>query len=198
MHSQSRRFSWFLLSLLVIAGAAGLTGSAPAEAQETSRVRVQTNLGSFVIELDRARAPLTVANFLQYVASGQYNGTLFHRVINNFVAQAGGYDQKMTEKPTRAPVPNESGNGLSNVRGSVGLARTGEPHSGNAQFYVNLTDNPALDPQPSRWGYTVFGRVVEGMTVLDDIGAVATGAGGTFDKDVPLKPVVIEKMEVVK
>lgn len=200
MHSKSRRFSWFLLSLLALAGAAGLTGTAWAQtqAQDASRVRVQTNLGSFVIELDRARAPLTVANFLQYVASGQYNGTLFHRVINNFVAQAGGYDEKMTEKPTRAPVPNESGNGLSNLRTTVGLARTGEPHSGNAQFYVNLADNPALDPQPSRWGYTVFGRVVEGMNVLDDIGAVATGAAGSFDKDVPLKPVVIEKMEVVK
>ena len=101
---------------------------------------------------------------------------MFHRVIGNFVVQGGGYDPKYVEKPTRAGVPNESGNGLSNRRGTVGLARTGEPHSGTAQFYVNLADNAALDPQPSRWGYTVFGRVVEGMNVVDDIGAVATGS----------------------
>ena len=134
-------------------------------------------MGSFVIELDTERAPLTVANFLEYVRAGHYNGTIFHRVINNFVAQGGGYDEKYVEKPTRAGIPNESGNGLSNRRGTVGLARTGEPHSGNAQFYINLADNPALDPQASRWGYAVFGRVVEGMNVVDDIGAVATGAG---------------------
>lgn len=170
----------------------------PAQAQEATRVRVQTTLGTFVIELEMARAPLTVANFLEYVRSGQYNGTLFHRVISNFVAQAGGYDEKMGEKPTRASIPNESGNGLSNRRGTVGLARTGDPHSGTAQFYVNLNDNAALDPQPSRWGYAVFGKVVEGINVLDDIGAVATGTVAPFDKDVPLKAVVIQKMEVMK
>jgi cyclophilin family peptidyl-prolyl cis-trans isomerase len=170
----------------------------PAHAEEAVRVRVQTTLGSFVIELDTARAPLTVANFLEYVRSGQYTGTIFHRVISNFVAQAGGYDQKMAEKPTRAGIPNESGNGLSNRRGSIGLARSGEPHSGTAQFYVNLNDNAALDPQPSRWGYAVFGKVVEGMKVLDDIGAVATGAVAPFEKDAPLTPVVVQKMEVMK
>jgi cyclophilin family peptidyl-prolyl cis-trans isomerase len=172
--------------------------TSPAQAQEAARVRVHTTLGSFMIELETARAPLTVANFLEYVRSGQYNGTIFHRVINNFVAQTGGYDEKMVEKPTRASIPNESGNGLSNRRGTVGLARTGEPHSGNAQFYVNLNDNAALDPQPSRWGYAVFGKIVEGMDVLDGIGAVATGTVAPFDKDVPLKAVVIQKMEVVK
>jgi cyclophilin family peptidyl-prolyl cis-trans isomerase len=166
--------------------------------EEASRVRVQTSLGSFVIELETARAPLTVANFLEYVRSGYFSGTLFHRVINGFVAQGGGYDEKYVEKPTRAAIPNESGNGLSNRRGTVGLARTGHPHSGTAQFYLNLADNAALDPQASRWGYAVFGRIAEGMNVVDDIGAVATGAGGTFDKDVPLKPVVILKMEIVK
>lgn len=170
----------------------------PAQAQQATRVRVQTTLGSFVIELEAARAPLTVANFLEYVRAGQYDGTIFHRVINNFVAQAGGYDEKRVEKPTRAPIPNESGNGLSNRRGTVGLARTGDPHSGTAQFYVNLNDNAALDPQPSRWGYAVFGKVVEGINVLDDIGAVATGTIAPFDKDVPLKAVVIQKVEIVK
>lgn len=169
-----------------------------ARAQEDPRVRVETNLGSFVIQLDTARAPLTSANFLEYARAGHYEGTIFHRIIGGFVAQGGGYDQKYVEKPTRAGVPNESGNGLSNRRGTVGLARTGEPHSGNAQFYLNLTDNAALDPQPSRWGYAVFGRVVEGMEVVDDIGAVATGQVGPFDKDAPLKPVVILKVTQIK
>ncbi|MFL6578078.1 MAG: peptidylprolyl isomerase, partial [Povalibacter sp.] len=116
----------------------------------------------------------------------------------NFVAQGGGYDEKFIEKPTQSPVPNESGNGLSNRRGTVGLARTGEPHSGTSQFYVNLSDNPALDPQTSRWGYAVFGKVTEGMTVVDEIGAVATGPAGPFEGDAPLKPVIIEKIEELK
>lgn len=186
--------------LIAILALACLCGAADAqEAAETaSKVRVQTTLGAFVIELDTARAPLTVASFLEYVRAGHYNGTLFHRVINSFVAQGGGYDEKFVEKPTRAGIPNESGNGLSNRRGTIGLARTGAPHSGTAQFYVNLADNPALDPQPSRWGYAVFGKIIDGMNVVDDIGGVATGAGGTFEKDVPLKPVVIQKIEVMK
>lgn len=169
-----------------------------AQAQEAPRVRVQTTMGSFVIELDVDRAPLTVANFLEYVRKQHYDGTLFHRVISNFVAQGGGYDEQYVERPTRAGIPNESGNGLSNRRGTVGIARSGDPHSANAQFYVNLADNPALDPQSSRWGYAVFGKVVEGMNILDGIGAVATGAVGPFEKDAPLKPVVILKAEEMK
>jgi cyclophilin family peptidyl-prolyl cis-trans isomerase len=181
-----------LIAALLLA--VGLT----AHAQDNPRVRVDTNMGKFVIELDSARAPLTVANFLEYMRAGHYNGTIFHRVIANFVAQGGGYDEKNVEKPTRAGVPNESGNGLSNRRGTVGLARTGDPHSGNAQFYINFADNAALDPQPSRWGYAVFGRVVEGMNVVDDIGAVATGEYGPFEKDAPLKPVIIIRIEELK
>lgn len=119
-------------------------------------------------------------------------------MIANFVAQGGGYDESGVEKPARAGIPNESGNGLSNRRGTVGLARTADPHSGNAQFYVNLADNAALDPQPSRWGYTVFGRVVEGMNVVDEIGAVATGQVKAFERDAPVKPVVIRKMAEMK
>lgn len=169
----------------------------PTHAQEPTLVRVYTNLGSFLIQLKTQRAPLTTANFLEYVRAGHYEGTLFHRVVGNFVAQGGGYDQEYNEKPTREPVPNESGNGLSNLRGTVGLARTGAPHSGTSQFYVNLADNPALDPQPSRWGYAVFGRVIEGMNVIDQIGAVATGERGPFESEAPLKPIVIEKMEIL-
>jgi cyclophilin family peptidyl-prolyl cis-trans isomerase len=182
---------------LRLAAIAGLFFCLQAHAQET-RVRVDTTLGSFTIALYTDRAPLTSANFLEYVRAGHYSGTIFHRVIANFVAQGGGYDVKNVEKPTKAGVPNESGNGLSNVRGSVGLARTGDPHSGTAQFYLNLRDNAALDPQASRWGYTVFARVVEGMQVIDDLGAVATGEVGPHTQDAPLKPVVIEKMEILR
>jgi cyclophilin family peptidyl-prolyl cis-trans isomerase len=170
------------------------SGAAP----QTSRVRVKTSMGSFVIELDGTRAPLTVANFLEYVRAGHYTGTLFHRVVGNFIVQGGGFDEKFVEKPTRPGIPNESGNGLSNRRGTVGLARTSEPHSGNAQFFVNLGDNAMLDPQASHWGYVVFGRVVEGMEIVDDIGAVATGAVGPWTRDAPLKPIVIQSVEELK
>ena len=184
---------------LIAWSAALLLGFASlASAQSAPRVRVDTTLGSFTIELDPQRSPLTVASFLEYVKAGHYNDTVFHRVIGNFVVQGGGYDAKYVEKPTRPGSPNESGNGLSNRRGMVGLARTGEPHSGTAQFYVNLADNATLDPQPSRWGYTVFGRVIDGMKVVDDIGAVATGSVGPFDRDAPMQPILIKRVEVLK
>jgi cyclophilin family peptidyl-prolyl cis-trans isomerase len=181
-----------LLAALLLA--VGLT----AHAQGNPRVQVETNLGKFVIELDTGRAPLTVANFLEYVRAGFYEGTVFHRVISGFVAQGGGFDEKYVEKPTRASIPNESGNGLSNRRGTVGLARTADPHSGNSQFYLNIADNSGLDPQPSRWGYAVFGRIVQGMDVVDDIGAVATGEVKQFEKDAPLKPVIIIRIVEMK
>jgi cyclophilin family peptidyl-prolyl cis-trans isomerase len=182
-----------ILSLLLVC--CGIGGARAADAQ---LVRVYTNLGTFLIELDSERAPLTVANFLQYVREGHYNGAIFHRVIANFVAQGGGYDQQYVEKPVHPGVPNESGNGLSNRRGTVGIARTSNPHSANAQFYINLGDNPQLDPQSSRWGYAVFGKVIEGMNVIDEIGSSATGTAGPFEADVPLKPIIIEKMEELK
>jgi cyclophilin family peptidyl-prolyl cis-trans isomerase len=162
-------------------------------------VRVTTNMGSFVIELRPNRAPLTVANFLRYVRSGFYNNTLFHRVVGNFVIQGGGHASTppYALKPTYPPVDNESGNGLQNKRGTVGLARAAAPDTGNAQFYINLVDNPELDPLPTRWGYAVFGKVVEGMSVVDRIGTVATGSFGPFKSDAPLQPVVIEKVEEI-
>jgi cyclophilin family peptidyl-prolyl cis-trans isomerase len=187
-----------LLALLVFTSSGAQDAPPSAPAGTASRVRVETTLGSFVIELDAQRAPLTVASFLDYVKAGHYTDTLFHRVIGNFVVQGGGYDLNYVEKPTRAGTPNEAGNGLSNRRGTVGLARTGDPHSGTAQFYVNLADNAQLDPQASRWGYAVFGRIVDGMTVVDDIGAVATGSAGKFNSDAPLKPVVIKRVEILK
>jgi cyclophilin family peptidyl-prolyl cis-trans isomerase len=198
MH-MTRRFRPTLMLLSLLSLAAWLGGAAAVHAQTTSpRVRVDTTLGSFVIELDTARAPLTVKSFLEYAKAGHYTDTVFHRVIGNFIVQGGGHDLKGVEKPTRAGSPNESGNGLSNRRSTVGLARTGEPHSGTAQFYVNLADNAQLDPQPSRWGYTVFGRIVEGMNVVDDIGAVATGAVPPFERDAPLQPIVIKRVEVLQ
>jgi peptidyl-prolyl cis-trans isomerase A (cyclophilin A)/peptidyl-prolyl cis-trans isomerase B (cyclophilin B) len=155
-------------------------------------------MGDFVIELYPDRAPLTVANFLRYVREGQYTNTLFHRVIANFVIQGGGHDATTYQlKPTHPPVPNESGNGLQNKRGMVGLARANAPHSGNCQFYVNLVDNPELDPLPTRWGYAVFGKVSEGMDVVDRIGVTPTGSMGPFKSDAPLTPVVIEHIELL-
>ncbi|HYX73409.1 MAG TPA: peptidylprolyl isomerase [Steroidobacteraceae bacterium] len=175
-----------------------LLSAACRAAEPTTQVRVTTSMGEFVIEVRNDRAPLTAANFLRYVREGFYTNTLFHRVIANFVIQGGGHDATTQQlKPTHDPVFNESGNGLQNKRGTVGLARGESPHSGNAQFYVNLVDNPDLDPVPTRWGYTVFGRVVQGMEVIEHIAETPTGAMGPFKSDSPLKPVVIEKMEII-
>ncbi len=162
-----------------------------------SRVQVVTSLGNFVIELNAERAPLTVAHFLRYVDQGHYSGTIFHRVIANFVVQGGGFDAKYQLKPAPTKVNNESGNGLTNQRGSIGLARTQDPHGGDAQFYVNLVDNGALDPNASRWGYAVFGKIIQGMDVVDRIGNLSTGARGAFKEDAPLQPVTIERIERV-
>jgi cyclophilin family peptidyl-prolyl cis-trans isomerase len=161
-------------------------------------VRVDTSMGSFTIRLETQRAPLTVENFLKYVRAGHYDGTVFHRVIQNFVAQGGGYAANFEAKPTQAGVVNESGNGLLNRRGTVGLARTEAPHSGNSQFFINLADNPDLNPIPTRWGYAVFGEIVEGMDVVDRIGHVPTGEWGPFKTDAPLKPIVIEKITIIE
>lgn len=185
-------FSLLLPAVALAAPAAG--AQAPSELAPDPRVRVETNVGDFVIELNRLRAPLTVEAFLEHVAEGHYEGTIFHRVVPGFVAQAGGYTEDFDLKPTEGTVFNESGNGLSNMRGTVGMARTNEPHSATSQFYVNLADNLDLNPRPTRWGYAVFGTVVEGMEVVDDIGHRPTGAGGPFDRNVPVDTVVIERV----
>ena len=169
----------------------------PASPAYAPQVQVVTSMGNFTIELNPERAPLTVANFLAYVDQGHYTNTLIHRVAANFVIQGGGFNADYTAKAAPAKVPNESGNGLSNVRTTVGLARTTDPHGGNAQFYVNVNDNAALDPNASRWGYAVFGKVVAGMDVVDKISNVATGAHGIIKEETPLKPVVILRIERV-
>jgi peptidyl-prolyl cis-trans isomerase A (cyclophilin A) len=192
------------LALTLVAACAGLvlvhsTARADDTTSSDPEVRVTTNMGSFVVELYPDRAPLTVADFLRYVREGFYTNTLFHRVVANFVIQGGGHDANPPYdlKPTYPPVDNESGNGLQNKRGAVGLARASGPHTGNAQFYVNLVDNPELDPLPTRWGYTVFGQVVEGMDVVDRIGVVPTGAFGPFKADSPVKPVIIQSIALI-
>lgn len=184
----------YLLGALLILSS--LIGNAFADASKP-HVRVQTNMGVMLFELDASRAPLTVAGILAYVKKGHYDGTIFHRVVPGFVIQGGGYDVKNIEKPTLPPLHNEAGNGLSNRRGTLGLARTGDPHSGSAQFYINIADNLALDPQPGRWGYAVFGHLIEGMDVAQKISETPTGVSGPFE-DAPMKQVVIEKMEVVE
>ena len=189
-----------LALLLSTALTAGATYAQEEQAEVVStdpRVNVVTNAGSFVIELDVDRAPLTVENFLTYAREGHYDGTIFHRVIQGFVAQAGGYTGDFQLKPTERMVVNEAGNGLSNLRGTVGLARTSDPHSGNSQFYINLVDNLDLNPRPTRWGYAVFGTVVEGMEVVDEIGHVPTGSNAVFERNVPVQNIVIERVEVI-
>jgi cyclophilin family peptidyl-prolyl cis-trans isomerase len=176
---------------------AGLVLSFVTTVGAAERVRVTTNLGAFVIELQRDRAPLTVENFLGYVRSGYYTNTQFHRVIANFVVQGGGVGPDYKAKPVNKPIANEAGNGLKNLRGTVGLARASGAHSGDCQFYVNVADNADLDPLPTRWGYAVFGRVVEGMEVVDRISVSPTGSAGPFKQDAPLQQVLILKVELL-
>ena len=158
-------------------------------------VALDTNHGTIVLELFSAEAPKTVENFLQYVGAGFFDGTLFHRVIPNFMIQGGGFDGQQRQKPTRPPIPNEADNGLTNQRGTIAMARTNDPHSATAQFFINLKDNGFLNhtgKNPQGWGYTVFGRVVEGMDVVDQI-AKARTAPGRISEAVPQEAVVIEK-----
>jgi peptidyl-prolyl cis-trans isomerase B (cyclophilin B) len=162
-------------------------------------VNLHTNLGVISIDLDAERAPLTVANFLAYVKSGHYANTIFHRVIDGFMIQGGGFEPGMAQKPVDAPVKNEASNGLKNARYTVAMARTSDPHSATAQFFINVGDNDFLNhkaPSAEGWGYCVFGRVVEGQDVVDRIKAVKTGSKG-FHRDVPVEDVVIERAEVI-
>ncbi|MGH8601595.1 MAG: peptidylprolyl isomerase [Gammaproteobacteria bacterium] len=170
------------------------------KAGEPPRVELQTNWGTIVLELESEKSPQTVANFLAYVREGFYDGTVFHRVIDGFMIQGGGYTPQWTQKQTKAPIKNEAANGLKNTRGSLAMARTGDPHSATAQFFVNVADNPFLDyqePTVSGWGYTVFGRVIQGMDVVDRIKAVPTGRSGPFPKDAPQQAVIIERAIVL-
>ena len=161
-------------------------------------VILNTNFGRIKVELNEKKAPKTVKNFLEYVNAGFYNGTIFHRVIDNFMIQGGGFDQSMRQKKTNAPIENEAKNGLSNKTYSIALARTMDPHSATAQFYINVADNDFLDyPGQDGWGYCVFGKVTEGMDVVDKIKGVRTIYHPSGHQDVPLEAVIIESAEEV-
>jgi cyclophilin family peptidyl-prolyl cis-trans isomerase len=178
-----QRLAALLLGLLALPAAA-----------DTTRVLMETSKGAVTIELDAAKAPLTVANFLEYVDAGFYNGTVFHRVIPDFMIQGGGFEPGMRQKPTGDPVRNEAANGLTNQRGTIAMARTRNPHSATAQFFINLKHNDFLDhPGQDGWGYAVFGRVTDGMAVVDAIADVKTGTQGGH-RDVPRESVIIESL----
>ncbi|MCC6206630.1 MAG: peptidyl-prolyl cis-trans isomerase [Gammaproteobacteria bacterium] len=169
-------------------------------ADDAARVLLQTSQGDITLELDRAKAPVTVDNFLTYVRDGFYDGTIFHRVIKNFMIQGGGFTTDYQQKPTRPPIKNEADNGLKNLRGTIAMARTSNPQSATAQFFINTIDNSFLDYRDqtqSGWGYAVFGKVVSGKETLDKIENLPTGSGGPIPRDVPKTMVIIEKATVV-
>ncbi len=156
-------------------------------------VTLETTEGTIVLELDSRRAPITVQNFLSLVDSGYYDGTIFHRVIPNFMVQGGGFTPDLKDRESNNTIPNESGNGMSNVNGTIAMARISDPHSAGAQFFINVADNSRLDPSSTSWGYAVFGYVIEGMDVVSKIALVQTGPAGRFRSDVPAVPIVIKK-----
>ena len=173
-------------------------GVATAHSGDKVMVEMHTSKGLITMELDAEKAPVTVANFIEYVKSGHFDGTIFHRVIPGFVIQGGGLESGMKEKPTQAPIENEADNGLKNVTGSICMARTNDPHSATSQFFINLKDNQFLDhteKSPQGWGYAVFGQVTDGMDVVEAIAAVQTGNAG-FHQDVPVEDIVVEKVTI--
>jgi peptidyl-prolyl cis-trans isomerase A (cyclophilin A) len=191
----TRRVAALSLALTFACGA--------AFAADAPKVRFATTAGDFVVEVYPDKAPKTVENFLQYVKDKHYDGTIFHRVINNFMIQGGGYDGKYYEKPTRPPVVHEGQDAIAkggphNTVGTVAMARTNDPNSATAQFFINVKDNAFLDPAPGKPGYTVFGKVVSGMDIVEKIKSTPTGSGGPFPTDVPQTPVVIKSATLVK
>ncbi len=193
-----KTFYRYLVAFLLLP----LSFSAYAEGGTTlPNVKLETSLGDIVIELNQEKAPNTVANFINYVEAGFYNGTVFHRVIGNFMIQGGGFTEDFSQKETNASIKNEANNGLSNVTGSIAMARTGDPHSATAQFFINVVDNNFLDfrsEDQAGWGYAVFGNVIEGMDVVDKIRSVETAGKGPFPTDAPVENVVIISASVVE
>ena len=186
----TRRAALVLASALAFAGA--------AHAQAGPRVKLDTSAGDILVELDQAKAPKTVENFLQYVKDKHYDGTVFHRVIDGFMIQGGGFTPEMQQKPTRAPIALEASNGLKNDRYTIAMARTGNPNSATSQFFINVKNNDSLNaPNPDGYGYTVFGRVVGGTEVVDKIRAVQTGNKGGM-QNVPLEPIIIKSATLAK
>ncbi|MGB2131663.1 MAG: peptidylprolyl isomerase [Marinobacterium sp.] len=185
---------------MIKALAAGLALAAPlafAAPDTPVHISLDTSAGTIELELDQEKAPVTVENFVQYVQDGHYNGLIFHRVIPGFMVQGGGFTPDMQQLDTRAPIKHESDNGLSNLRGTIAMARTNDPNSATAQFFINSVDNRRLDGMPGRPGYTVFGKVTQGMNVVDSISRVPTGRHGHY-RDVPTSPIIINKASVVE
>ena len=190
----------FFAALAFLATTVASFATASAAYAANPQVEIKTDMGAIVVELYPDKAPETVANFLQYVKKGQYNGTIFHRVMPGFMIQGGGFTPDFKEKPTGKPVKNEAANGLHNGVGTIAMARTPDPHSATAQFFINVAENAMLDfryPTQDGYGYAVFGKVVKGMEVVDAIAKVRTGPGPAPHQNVPVKPVVIESAKVV-
>ncbi len=190
MHGDPMKNTTLTVLILLAWGAACAEDKLPAH----PHVRIETTAGAFVLELEGKRAPITVRNFLSLIDNGDYEGTIFHRVIPDFMIQGGGYTPDLKERESDNTIPNESGNGMSNVYGTIAMARTSDPHSAGAQFFINVAFNTRLGPNPDGWGYTVFGYVIEGMDVVDKIALLPTGPAGRFKSDVPVVPVVIKKV----
>ena len=191
------RAAAFLSAVILVLASIGV---ATANSGDKVMVEMHTSKGLITLELDAEKAPVTVANFIEYVNSGHFDGTIFHRVIPGFVIQGGGLESGMKEKPTQAPIENEADNGLKNVTGSICMARTNDPHSATSQFFINLKDNQFLDhteKSPQGWGYAVFGKVTQGEEVLDKIRSVQTGSQGGH-QDVPTDPIIIESISVTE
>jgi peptidyl-prolyl cis-trans isomerase B (cyclophilin B) len=197
MHARTSALLAVLAAVALLAApGAGLAQKGKSKSKKNPTVELATSMGSIRIELYPDKAPKTVENFLGYVKSGHYNGTIFHRVIADFMIQGGGFDGAYQQKATRAPITNEADNGLKNDRSTIAMARTGDPNSATAQFFINVKDNDMLNHRSKDqrgWGYCVFGKVVQGMDVVDKIRAVPTGPGGPFPTDAPQKQVVIKK-----
>jgi len=190
------RAAAFLSAVILVLASIGV---ATANSGDKVMVEMHTSKGLITLELDAEKAPVTVANFIEYVNSGHFDSTIFHRVIPGFVIQGGGLESGMKEKPTQAPIENEADNGLKNVTGSICMARTNDPHSATSQFFINLKDNQFLDhteKSPQGWGYAVFGQVTGGMDVVEAIAAVQTGNAG-FHQDVPVEDIVVEKVTII-
>ena len=179
----------YLLLVLIFSSAGTAQDRVPAH----PHIKFETSEGLIVLELDGRRAPITVRNFLELIDSGYFDGTVFHRVIPDFMIQGGGFTPDLKSREPDGFIFNESGNGMKNMRGTIAMARTNEPHTARAQFFINVNDNKSLDPQSDQWGYAVFGYVIEGMDIVDAIANVRTGPGGRFSQDVPVAPVVVKK-----
>ena len=200
--NSTRRFLCFLALAFSFVSNQAVHAQDTAKSAAAPQVKFVTNMGEFVVEVYPDKAPKTAENFLQYVRDKHYEGTIFHRVIANFMIQGGGYDARYIERPTRAPVMHEGLEALSkggprNTVGTIAMARTNAPHSATAQFFINVVDNGFLDPSPQQPGYTVFGKVVSGMDIVNRIRAIPTGFGGPFPSDVPRTPVVIKSATVL-